>query len=74
MKILETVGEMMELAARTAPKGAGQDFVTTKLITGQDITLLADAMIDYGREKGKKNFDRDGENVKKSSTVLCIYL
>lgn len=72
MKILETVSEFMELAARTAPKSAGQDFVVTKIISGQDTEILANAMIDYGKQTGKKNFDRDAENVRKSPVVLLI--
>jgi uncharacterized ferredoxin-like protein len=74
MKILETVGELMELAARTAPKSAGQDFVVTKMITGGDVSRLADEMVKYGVESGKKNFDRDGENVRNSSVVVLVGL
>jgi uncharacterized ferredoxin-like protein len=74
MKILETIGELMELAARTAPKSAGQDFVLTKLMRGKDIGRLADEMVKYGTKSGKKNFDRDGENVRNSPVVLLVGL
>lgn len=74
MKILESVAELMELAARTAPKSAGQDFVRTKIIKGRDVEKLARAMEKYGSDKGKKNFDRDGRNVKESEVVLLIGL
>ncbi len=74
MKILESVAEFMELAARTAPKSAGQDYVSTAIIKGPDVQKLADAMTKYGSEQGKKNFDRDGENVRSSEVVLLIGL
>ncbi|MGV8121395.1 MAG: ferredoxin domain-containing protein [Candidatus Xenobiia bacterium LiM19] len=74
MKILENVAEFMELAARTAPKSAGQDYISTAIVKGPDVQKLAEAMVKYGSEKGKKNFDRDGENVRNSEAVLLIGL
>ncbi|MDQ7826856.1 MAG: DUF2148 domain-containing protein [Candidatus Eremiobacteraeota bacterium] len=72
MKILETVAELMDLAARTAPKSAGQDYILTRILSGAEVNALADAMIKHGTEKGKKNFDRDGENVRRSPVVLLV--
>lgn len=71
---LKNAVELMALSARTAPKSAGQDFVEIQLIYGKDIVRLADEMIRYGKESGKRNFDRDGENVRKSPVVLLIGL
>ena len=74
MSWTQTVTELMEIAARTAPKGAGQDFVVVKVIEGKDLLCLADEMIKYGQKTGKKNFDRDGRNVAASAAVVFIGL
>ncbi|HOV80054.1 MAG TPA: DUF2148 domain-containing protein [Bacillota bacterium] len=69
-----TVAGLMELSARTAPKSAGQDFIKTKIICGEDLKKLADAMEQYGKEKGAPNFDRDGDNVRNSDALLLVSL
>ncbi|MGI6588676.1 MAG: ferredoxin domain-containing protein [Peptococcia bacterium] len=66
--------EMMAIAAKTAPKSKGDDFVGIKIITGDEITVLADAMVKYGEDNQKRNYDRDGENVRNSSAVLLLSL
>ena len=71
---LRTVAELMAISARTAPKSAGHDFIVTKIIEDEECVNLGDEMIAYGVRSGKKNFDRDGENVKKSSAVLLVGL
>ena len=71
---LQTVAELMAISARTAPKSAGHDFIVTKIIEGEECVRLGDEMIAYGVRSGKGNFDRDGENVKKSSAVLLVGL
>jgi uncharacterized ferredoxin-like protein len=71
---LRTVAELMCIAARTAPKAAGKDFVVTKIIEGPACLELGEAMIHYGERTGKRNFDRDGENVKASPVVVLIGL
>lgn len=73
-KTLENVAEMMALAARTAPKAAGADFIEIKVLTGPDIELLGNEMIKYGKEQGKYNYDRDGDNVRRSGAVLLLAL
>jgi len=62
----------MCIAARTAPKSAGQDFVVTKIIEGETCQELGEAMIRFGERTGKHNFDRDGNNVKSSPVVVLI--
>lgn len=66
------VARLMELAARTAPKSLGQDFIEVKILTREKINELADNMIQFGRRKNKQNFDRDAENVRNSPVVLLI--
>lgn len=69
---LRIVAELMCLAARTAPKSAGQDFVVTEIIEGETCLKLSEAMIRFGERTGKRNFDRDGENVKDSPIVVLV--
>ncbi len=73
-EIMVTVANLMALAARTAPKAFGHDCIATRVVTGDDLGLLADEMVKYGRETGKINFDRDGENIRRSDAVLLIAL
>jgi len=71
---IKDVANLMGVAARTSPKSAGKDFVAVKAIYGEDVVRLAKEMVRYGEELGKKNFDRDGDNVKNSLAVLLIGL
>jgi uncharacterized ferredoxin-like protein len=71
---LRTVAELMCLAARTAPKSAGQDYVVTGILEGEACQELGQAMIRYGERNGKRNFDRDGQNVIDSPVVVLIGL
>jgi uncharacterized ferredoxin-like protein len=64
----------MELAARTAPKTKGEDFVQVKIVSGDKLRELADGMVKFGIEKKKARFDRDGGNVAASNAVLLIGL
>lgn len=71
---LTLVAQLMAIAATTAPKTAGQDFVLTRIIQGEDLRRLGEATVAYGKKTGKKRFDRDGANVLKSEAVLLIGL
>ena len=69
---LRLVADLMCIAARTAPKSAGQDFVVTAVVEGQTCHELGEAMIRYGQESGKPNFDRDGKNMLASPIAVLI--
>ena len=66
--------QLMAVAAVTAPKAKGEDFVEVLAVSGEDLQSLGQAMIAYGEESGKKNFDRDGKNVLSSDAVVLIGL
>ncbi len=68
------VAELMAIAARTAPKTAGKDFIELKVLQGEILQQLAAAMVSYGQETNKKNFDRDAANVSDSEAVLLVGL
>ncbi len=72
MSSMQIVSDLMAIAARTAPKAAGQDFVVVKVIEGDDLVRLGDEMVKYGQKMNKKNFDRDGRNVSASAAVMLI--
>ena len=68
------VGKLMALAARTAPKGVGQDFLEVRLVTGDDIDRLGRAMVEKGQREDKAHFVRDGNSVLRSHAVLLVGL
>jgi len=74
MEGLKVVAQLMAVSARTAPKSAGKDFVEIRILEGDDVQRLAEGMLRFGEEKGKKNFDRDGRNVGESEVVVLIGL
>lgn len=72
MNIVRMIADMMGVSARTAPKTKGEDFVAIEVIEGDAVAKLADAMDAYGRESGKRNFDRDARGVRESPAVVLI--
>ena len=72
MSELRIVADLMALAARTAPKSVGKDFVVIRIIEGDDVRILAEKMLEFGQQTGKVNFDRDGKNVAASDVVVLI--
>lgn len=73
MEIMKTVAELMALSAITAPKAKGQDYIAVKVVTDPLVlTQLAEAMIPYSEESGKKFFHRDSENIRKSQALLLL--
>lgn len=72
MNSLQTVAEMMEIAATTAPKAVGKNFIVTKILGKKECQNLAKEMAAYGEESGRGNFDRDGANVGDSEAVLLV--
>ncbi|NDV64448.1 ferredoxin domain-containing protein [Bacteroides sp. 224] len=66
------VGRQMMVAARTAPKGKGVDIIETALITGEEIQILSETMIEINKENGFKFFLRDAENILNAECIILI--
>lgn len=71
-KTVEYIAKLMEVAAVTAPKAVGKNYVVTEIVSGRAVQKLGKEMIAYGERTGKKNFDRDGKNVEESECVLLV--
>jgi uncharacterized ferredoxin-like protein len=69
---LRVVADLMAVAARTAPKAAGKDFIVIEIIEGDDLKALGEKMCEYGVRTGKRNFDRDGNNVSASDAMILV--
>ncbi len=72
MNAVEQVAELMAVAAITAPKAKGQNFIEVKIIQGEDLHRLADAMIAYGERTQRVNYDRDARGILDSQAVVLI--
>ncbi|KUK62679.1 MAG: hypothetical protein XD82_0612 [Methanoculleus marisnigri] len=69
---VETVARLMALSARTAPKAKGIDVIKTTIVTGEEKTVLAEAMREYGERHDTAFFIRDAGNVAASDACLLI--
>jgi uncharacterized ferredoxin-like protein len=72
MPALRTIAELMEIAAITAPKTKGENFVVVKTIEGDDLRRLGEGMKAYAEKVGISGFARDGRNVLNSGAVVLI--
>ena len=72
MSEFRTVAEFMEIAARTAPKTKGEDFVVTKTLEGEELKKLGEGMKAHAEASGIAGFARDGNNVLDSGAVVLI--
>jgi uncharacterized ferredoxin-like protein len=71
---IDTVTHLMAIAAITAPKAKGENFVAVEVLKGPVLKQLSEAMVSFGKKAGKANFDRDGKNVANSDAVVLIGL
>lgn len=74
MQGVRTVTDLMAIAATTAPKASGRNFVVVETLEGEAVRRLGQGMIDYGARTRKQNFDRDGQSVIDSDAVVLIGL
>jgi len=66
--------QLMCVSARTAPKTRGQDYISTRVISGEELERLADAMVEMGRSAGRPIVERDANSLKKSGALVLIGL
>jgi uncharacterized ferredoxin-like protein len=71
---VRSVGDLMELAARTAPKAVGQDFIEAQVLSEEERIALGEDMMKMAKERGIPGFERDGQNVLDSDAVVLIGL
>ena len=71
---IDVVARLMTIAAITAPKSKGENFVQTKVLQGEVIKQIAEAMLRFGEKTQKKDFDRDAQNVAASEAVVLVGL
>lgn len=72
--VMRTVAELMALAARTAPKAVGKDFLVMEILEGEKVEKLAQAMKEYAEKSGRRFFEVNAENVRASEAVLLLGL
>jgi uncharacterized ferredoxin-like protein len=67
------VAHQMVIAARTAPKGKGMDYLQCKIVDGETIDLIASRMREIGaRPNTAKAFTRDAENIQKADAMVLL--
>ena len=71
---VRTVAGLMELSARTAPKGLGQDFIEIIVLDDDQRVRLGQDMLEVARQRSLTGFKRDGQNVLDSEAVVLIGL
>jgi uncharacterized ferredoxin-like protein len=71
---VKVVADLMAVAARTAPKAAGEDFIEVSVLSDSERVALGDDMIQIGKDRGISGFERDGNNVLDCDAVLLIGL
>ncbi len=74
MKGEDMVAELMRIAAVTAPKSMGLDFIEVKICTPDEMALIANEMLALGKEKGTQNWDRDAKGIEKAGGLVLIGL
>jgi len=72
MEGLRMVADLMAIAARTAPKTRGEDFIVVEVVEGEIVQRLGRGMINHGRQHDDAGFERDGQNTLDSEVVVLI--
>ncbi len=66
------IARQIMTAARTAPKGKGVDIIEMVTVTGEDIKILSDKVLEMAQTTGLKFFLRDGDNILHAEAILLI--
>ena len=71
-KAVEKVAEEMCVAARTAPKARGADFISIAIAKGDTIDALSKKMMEIASETGAQFIERDAQSIKLAKVVFLI--
>jgi uncharacterized ferredoxin-like protein len=69
---LRDVAERMVLAAKTAPKGRGEDQTVMAVVSGEEIARIAAAMREIGKRYDSAAFLRDAESLSAVSVLVLF--
>ncbi len=67
-----TACDLMALAARTAPKGRGADSLVIRIVSGEELKELAEAVRSAAKREEDSFFERDAGNITASEACLLI--
>mgnify|MGYP006301443785 CR=1 FL=1 len=66
------IAKKMLLAARTAPKGKGQDHMVLSMMQGDEIKRVSERLTELGQKYDHKGFLRDAKNILAAPVVLLF--
>lgn len=69
---LKTAAELLCVAARTAPKACGKDFLVTAIVSGEEKTALQTRMREIAARDGVAFFARDADNLEHAPFVVLL--
>jgi len=69
---VRTIANLMILAARTAPKAKGQDFIVAKILSEAERCQVIKKMREIGEKESIGFFMRDAENLEIADTVIVV--
>lgn len=70
---VKMVADLMEIAARTAPKAVGKDFIEVKVLSDEEKSAIGNEMLALSKERGP-GFERDGNNILDADALVIIGL
>ncbi|MFH1541881.1 MAG: DUF2148 domain-containing protein [bacterium] len=71
-KAILAIADKMILAAKTAPKARGLDFIEAIVIFDKNINKLSEEMRKIGQRETHQTFLRDGANILKAEAIVLI--
>ncbi len=71
-QIVKEIAQRMLIAARTAPKGKGQDNTVLLLVDGAELKKLSDHLKEMGTKLEHLGFIRDAENILQAEALLLF--
>jgi len=69
---LRTAAELLCVAARTAPKACGKDFLVTAIVSGEEKAALQTRMREIGNRDGVRFFLRDADNLDHAPYIVLL--